>query len=62
MNATPARISKAKNVMAEVEGFCRHLVRAVGELEDIDYRPEMQAVIDEAKAHIKALRQARINL
>jgi len=62
MNATPARISKARNVMAEVEGFCRHIIRAVGELEDIDYRPEMQAVIDEAKAHVQALRQARINL
>ena len=62
MNATPAHISKVKNAMAAAEGFCRHVARAVAEIEDIDLRPEMQAVIDEARAHIKALRQARINL
>jgi len=62
MNATPARTKKAKEVMAEVESYIRELVcllRADGLL---DHHPEIAALADEAKAHVEALRKARINL
>ena len=56
------RISKAKNVMAEVEGFCRHVARLVAEIDNVEHDAELMALIDEATGHIDALRQARINL
>ncbi|MFO7858792.1 MAG: hypothetical protein R6V11_07715 [Ectothiorhodospiraceae bacterium] len=62
MYATPARRSRAKSAMAEAEGFCRHVARAVAEIDGVDRQPELAALIDEAKAHVEALRKARINL
>ena len=62
MNATHAKLRSAKNVMADAEGFCRHVARRVAEIDDIDRQPELVALIDEAKAHVEALRKARMDL
>ena len=48
--------------MADAEGFCRHVARRVDEIDGIEHHPELAALIDEAKAHVEALRKARINL
>ena len=56
------RISKAKNVMAEVESYIRELVHRLREDGVLDHHPEIAALADEAKAHVQALRKARINL
>jgi hypothetical protein len=62
MNATPAKLRNAKNAMADAEGFCRHVARRVAEIDGIEHHPELVALIDEAKAHVAALRKTRINL
>jgi len=62
MNATPAQIRNTKNAMADAEGFCRHIARRVAEIDSIEHHPELAALSDEAKAHVEALRKARINL
>jgi len=62
MNATPARTKKAKQAMAEVESYIRELVHRLREDGLLDHHPEIAALADEAKAHVKALRKARINL
>jgi len=62
MNATPAQIRNTKNTMADAEGFCRHVARRVAKIDGIDHQPELVALIDEAKAHVEALRKARVNL
>jgi len=62
MNATPARTKKAEEAMAEVESYIRELVHRLREDGLLDHHPEIAALADEAKAHVKALRKARINL
>ena len=62
MNATPAQTKKAKEAMAEVESYIRELVYQLRADGILDSHPELAALIDEAKAHVEALRKARINL
>jgi len=62
MNATPARTKKAKQAMAEVESYIRELVHQLCTDGLLDHRPEIAALADEAKAHVEALRKARIDL
>jgi hypothetical protein len=53
---------KAKQAMAEVESYIRELVHRLREDGILDCHPEIAALADEAKAHVEALRKARINL
>ena len=62
MNATPARTKKAKEAMAEVESYIRELVCQLRADSLLDHRPEIAALADEAKAHVEALRKARVDL
>ena len=56
MNATPARTKKAKEAMAEVESYIRELVWQMRQDGIVENHPEIAALADEAKAHVKALR------
>ena len=62
MNATPARVKKAKEAMADAESHLRELIRQMREDGILDTHPEISALADEAKAQVEGLRQARINL
>ncbi len=62
MYATPARRSRAKDAMAEVESYIRELVYQLRTDGILDHHPEIAAMADEAKAHVEALGKARINL
>ena len=62
MAATPARVKKAKETMADAESHLRELIRQLREDGVLDSHPEIAALADEAKAHVEGLRKARINL
>jgi hypothetical protein len=62
MNATPARTRKARKAMAEAESYIHELVCHLRGDGLLDHHPEIAALADEAQAHMKALREARIGL
>ena len=62
MNATTARTKNAKEAMADAESLIRDLVYHLREDGILEHQPEIAALVDEAKAHVEALRKARIDL
>jgi len=62
MNAMPARTKKAKEALADAESLIRDLVYHLREDGILEHHAEIAALVDEAKAHVAALRKARVNL
>ena len=62
MNATPAATKRAKAAMADAESYIRDVVHQLREDGILDTHPEIDALVDEAKAQVEGLRKARTNL
>ena len=62
MNATPRTIKNAKATMSDAESLLREIADAIQQDGAGEHYPELAAMADEARAHVKALRHDRREL